>query len=140
FWTSTITRPRVTVRITSRERSLPAGRSADPDQLLVDELVRAVLPELAPPAGPLDAAEWELGTVGADDVDVHHAGFDLVGHAVGLLGIGREEVGAEPEGRVVRQLDRLLLRPDAVHHRDRPEELLAIGIVAGRDVGQHHGR
>src|SRR5437773_8436567 len=95
------------------------GWLADSDQLLVDELVRAILAELPPPAGPLDAAEWQLGAVGANDVDVDHAGFDLVGHAVGLLGIGREQVGAEPERRVVRQLDRLLLRADAVDDRDR---------------------
>src|SRR4029079_16126415 len=48
----------------------PAGTpfgSADPNQLLVDELVRPVLPQLAPRAGALDAAERQLGAVRADD-------------------------------------------------------------------------
>src|SRR5438128_4034928 len=102
-------------------RSEAPGWLADSDQLLVDELVCAVLAELAPPAGPLDAAEWQLGAVGTNDVDVDHAGVNVVGNAVGLLGIGREQVGAEPERGVVCQVDRLLFRPDAVDDRDRPE-------------------
>src|SRR6476619_4131142 len=73
----------------------PAGTpfgSADPDQLLVDELVRTVLAQLASRTGALDAAERQLGAVGADDVDVHHAGVDLVRDSIGLIGVGREQV------------------------------------------------
>ena len=40
--------------------------AADPDQLLVDELVGAEAAELAAEAGALDAAERQLGAVGAD--------------------------------------------------------------------------
>src|SRR5262252_4188156 len=105
--------PRCTDRAGECGAPPPGGtarcRSADPDQLLVDELVGAVLAELAAGAGALDAAERQLCAVRADDVHVDHAGIDLVRHPLGLFGIRREEVGAEPERRVVRELDRLLL-------------------------------
>ena len=48
--------------------SADAG-SADPDQLLVHELVNAEAVELATEAGSLHAAERELRAVGADEVD-----------------------------------------------------------------------
>ena len=112
----------------------------DADQLLVDELLDAVLAELAAEAGALDAAERQLGAVEADAVDVDHPGVEAVRDPLRLLGVVGEDVGAEPERGVVRQLDRLLLGADAVDARDRPEELLAIGVVVRGDPGQHGAR
>src|SRR6476619_4704326 len=43
------------------------------DQLLVDELLDAVSTELPAEARSLDAAEWQLGPVGAHPVDVDHS-------------------------------------------------------------------
>ena len=76
----------------------PMERSgADADELLVDELVGREQAHLARGAGALDAAERQLGRVGEDEVDVDHAGVDLVGDARGLLLVGREDVRAEAE-------------------------------------------
>src|SRR5581483_8496006 len=82
----------------------------DPDQLLVDELVHPVRAELASEAGTLDAPERQLGAVEEDAVHEDHAGVDLVGDAIGLLRVRREQIGAEAVRRVVRDPDRLLLR------------------------------
>src|SRR6059058_5845363 len=84
------------------------------DQLLVDELVGSVAAELAAEARALEAAERQLRAVRPDEVDVDHPGFDLVGDAVGLLLVGGHQVGAEAEGGLVGELDRLLLGADAV--------------------------
>ena len=61
----------------------------------------------------------------------------LVGDALGLLGIRREDVGAETEGRVVRELDRGVLVGDPVDDRRGAEELLAVDVHLGRHVGEH---
>ena len=103
-----------------------SGSAADADQLAVDELLGRELAQLAAEPGALDAAERQLRGIGADDVHEHHAGVDLVGDAQRLLLVGGEEVGAEAERRVVRELDRLLLGADRVDDRDRPEQLLAV--------------
>src|SRR3954462_7379358 len=111
----------------------------DTDQLLVDELVHPVRAELASEAGALDAPERQLGTVKEDAVHEDHAGLDVVGDTVALLGVGREEVGAEAERRVVGDLDRLLLRRDPVDARDGTEELLAVGVAFRADAGEDRG-
>src|SRR5215213_6338097 len=64
------------------------GSAADADELLVDELVDAVAAELAAEAGALDAAERQLGAVGADEVDEDHPGLDPVGDPERLVGVG----------------------------------------------------
>ena len=56
---------------------------------LFDELVDAEAAELAAEAGALHAAERQLDALGADGVDEHHAGVDLVGDAQRLVGVGR---------------------------------------------------
>src|SRR3954462_6443132 len=66
--------------------------SALADQFLVDELVDAETPEFTPEPGPLDPAERQLDPVGADEVDEHHPGLELVGHPAGLLVVGGEHV------------------------------------------------
>src|SRR3954469_22373724 len=68
------------------------ARSADADQLLVDELVGPVAAELSSEAGALRAAERQLGTVCADDVHVDHAGVDPVGDALRLVPVVRHHV------------------------------------------------
>ena len=55
------------------------ARSADADQLLVHELVGGEQPHLTAGAAALDAAEGQLGRVRQNEVDVDHAGLDLVG-------------------------------------------------------------
>src|SRR6476659_5689703 len=118
----------------------PSGRRGsallhDADQLLVDELVHPVRAELASEAGTLNAPERQLGAVKEDAVDEDHAGLDVVGDAVALLGVGREDVGAEAERRVVGDPDRLLLGRDPVNACDGPEELLPVGVALGADTG-----
>src|SRR5690606_2767928 len=81
----------------TRAASPPATRpaswlSADADEFLVHELVRAEPAELAADAAALHPAERELRTVGTHDVHVHHARLDAVGDATRLLLIGRVEV------------------------------------------------
>src|SRR3954454_18458295 len=99
--------------MTPRERLTKTGSySGAADQLLVDELIGAVAAELAAEARALEAAERQLRTVGADQVDVDHPRFDLVGYAIGLLLVGGHQVGAEPERGLVGELDRLLLGAD----------------------------
>src|SRR3954453_15104617 len=126
-----------TTRMAPRKRLTRAeSYSGAADQLLVDELVSAVAAELAPEPGALEAAERQLRAVGADQVDVDHPGFDLVGDAIGLLLVGGHQVGAEPERGLVGELDRLLLRADFVDLRHRTEELFLGGLVAGLDPGE----
>ena len=59
------------------------SRPPDADQLLVDEFIGPEAAKLAAEAGALDTAERQLGAVGADEVDEHHA---------------RVEVGRDPQG------------------------------------------
>src|SRR5919201_958875 len=108
----------------------------DADQLLVDELVHPIRAELASEAGTLNAPERQLGAVKEDAVHEDHAGLDVVGDAVALLGVSREDVGAEAERRVVGDPDRLLLGRDPVNARDGPEELLPVGVALGADTGE----
>src|SRR6476659_4468386 len=117
----------------------PSGRRGsallrDADQLLVDELVHPVRAELASEAGTLDAPKRQLGAVKKNAVHEDHAGVDVVGDAVALLGVGCEDVGPEAERRVVRDPDRLILGGDPVNARDRPEELLPVGVALGADT------
>src|SRR5215208_5288857 len=91
-----------------------AGSAADPDQLLVDELVDAVAAQLAAEAGALDTAEGQLRAVGADHVDEHHAGLDLLRDPHGLVLVRGHHVRAEAVGRVVGELDGLVLVLGAV--------------------------
>src|SRR5579863_9924380 len=134
------------VDVTGRSAAAPLGCrgswtvSADADQLLVDELIGPVAAELAPEARRLDAAERELRTIGPDDVHVDHAGLDLVGDALGLRGVGREQVGAEPEASVVGDPDGLILRAHLVDLRNRAEQLVLVGLVVRSDVGEHRRR
>ena len=118
----------------ARSRALSSPRRTDPDELLVDELVRREKAHLARGARALHAAERQLRRVGEHDVDVDHAGVDLVGDARSLRLVGREDVRPEPERRVVRDRDRLVLVRDLVDDADRAEELLAVRIHVGRDV------
>ena len=59
--------------------------AGDADELLVDELVGREKTHLAGGAGALHAAERQLRRVREDDVDIDHAGVDLVGDARSLL-------------------------------------------------------
>src|SRR5690349_14499225 len=61
------------------------SRSADADQLLVDELVGGEVTQLTRRAAALDTAERQLGAVGQHQVDVDHARLDVVGDTLGLL-------------------------------------------------------
>ncbi len=54
-------------------------------------------PELTTEPGALHAAERQLDPVGVDAVDEDHADVEPVGDALGLLGVGGEDVGAQPE-------------------------------------------
>ena len=66
-----VARPRLRARVAAQRpqrplrRRRPTLRPATPDELLVDELVEAVAPELVAVAGVLDAAERQLGALGA---------------------------------------------------------------------------
>src|SRR5262245_1704351 len=93
----------------------------DADEFLVHELFDAVPAEFAPEAGPFHATEGQLGAVGADHVDVNHARFDLIGDPGGLVLIGGENVGAQPERGVVGQFDRLVFGGHLVDGGDGTE-------------------
>src|SRR3954463_3685973 len=127
---------------TSRRTGTASGRSSaallrDANQLLVHELVHSVGAELSSEAGALDTPERQLCAVEEGAVHEDHAGVDLVRDTIALLGVGREEVGAQAEGRVVRYPDGLLLGRDLVDARDRAEELLPVGVVLGADAGEN---
>ena len=109
--------------------------STHPDQLLIDELIGAILAELSsrsrtawtPPNGssaPSGATMFR-----------RPSRLNLVGDAVGLIGIDREEVRAEPGTACLRQSDRFFFRADAVDDRDWTEQLLTVGVVVGVYVG-----
>ena len=127
-------------RLPSRCVAGSAGPSADADELAVHELLHAQASELTAETGALGAAEGQLGALGADAVDEHHARLQAVGHAQGLRRVGGEDVRAQSVGGVVGELDRRLLVGDAVHHGDRAEQLLAVRRVVRRDSGQHARR
>src|SRR5690349_10623577 len=136
-WKSASGRAPVTRRLGIAASLRAAGRlPGDADELLVDELVGGEEAQLARGPAALDAAERQLGAVGEDAVDVDHAGLDAVRHARRLLRIVAVDVRAEPEAGVVRQLHGGGLVGDAVDDTDRAEELLAVGVHLGRDVGQ----
>src|SRR4051794_19255771 len=68
-------------RGSAEPRSALAGRRGSggcSDQLLVDELLRAEAAEFPAEARALRPAERQLDAVRADEVDVDHAGVDLV--------------------------------------------------------------
>src|SRR5207253_10094954 len=71
----------------------------DPHRLHVLELVQAELGELAPVAGPLDAAEGQPGVRGDDAVDEDHPRVDLPSEAPASLGAPRPDAGAEAVAR-----------------------------------------
>ena len=116
------------------------GSGAGADQFLVDEFVGTPAAELAARAGTLDAAEGQLGAVGADDVHVHHASLDGVGDAGGLLRVGGEQVRAKAERRVVGHVDCFGLTADLVDHGDGAEQFLVVRGVAAANVGEHTRR
>src|SRR4051794_25200279 len=74
--------------------SLASPPLADADQLLVDELVRAQAPKLAPKARALGAAKRKLRAIGADDVHVDHPGVELIRHPRRLIRVRGHHVGA----------------------------------------------
>ena len=124
----------------NRRRLETGDALAGADEFLVYELVDAEPAELAAEAGPLHTAERQFGTVGADQVDVHHARFEPVGDPGALLLVGGEDVGTQPERGVVGDFDGLLFGGHLVDGGDRTEQFLPIGGGVGRDVREHTGR
>src|SRR5215213_7987310 len=102
------------------------GALLDPDGLYVGELVDAEVGELAPVAGVLDAAEWDLGGGLAHPVYVDHARLYLAYEALLLLGVVGPGARAEAEGRVVGEVDGLVNVLDAEERGDGAEDLLLV--------------
>src|SRR3954452_1585656 len=111
----------------------------DPGELAVGELEHAELGQLAPVAGPLHAAERQLGGGTGRLVDADHAGLDPVCHRARAVEVAGEHGGTEPVRGGVRQLDRLVLVRDLVDDRGRTEEFLVVGPHLRGDVGEDRG-
>src|SRR5439155_671043 len=110
------------------------------DALHVHELADAELRKLAPVARAFDAAEGEA-RVGLDEaVHEHAARLDRRREALGTLPARGPEGRAEPEGRVVREANGVLLVARANHGRHRAEGLLVEGGHPLVDGGQDGGR
>src|SRR5579871_4969100 len=77
-------------------------------RLGLEVLLETELAQLPPVPGLLVAAEGGEG-VEAAPVDVHLAGPDAPGDALGPLGIGGPHRAGQPVNRVVGDLDRLVL-------------------------------
>src|SRR5207244_12184033 len=98
-----------------------------PDALHVLELAESELRKLATVARALDAAEGEA-RVGLDEpVHEHAARLDRRREALGALPARGPEGRAEPEGRVVREANGVLLVARANHRSHRTEGLLGEG-------------
>src|SRR5690349_23813225 len=96
----------------------------DVDVLGLLERLEPLLAELAPKARLLVTAERPGVVVGQRVVDPDRAGLQLAHAAEDGLEVARVDVGAEPEARRVRELDRLVERAHRNDRRDRAERLL----------------
>src|SRR6476646_5100599 len=131
--------PIPTPRATKRP---PAGSDAlcrrvdrsDANQLFVHELLDAHAGELASVAGVLDAAERQVRCRPGRVIDEHHARVDAARHAFAARNILGEDRAPQPEFRVSGERHRLVLVLDSEEKRDRPEEFLPKGGIAGLDI------
>ena len=106
----------------------------------VDELAdagRGQLPAVAAGAG---AAERHPDVGGDDGVDEDGARADPAGDGDPPLGVGRPDARAEAEAGVVGDPDGLVVPVGDDHRGHRAEDLLVVGDLTGRDVGQHRRR
>src|SRR5690606_30706808 len=104
---------------------LPSSAEIDPHALDLRVQVERVLPELAPVAGLLVAAERGRGVEGVIGVDPDGARLDATRDAVGALDVARPDSGGEAVDRGVRQSDRLFLVAEGQRGQHRAEDLLA---------------
>src|SRR5206468_877042 len=112
---------------TMRSEAFMAAGLGDPDGLDVDELADAVLRQLAPVTGALDASERHA-RVGLDDaVDEHGARLDLRCQMLGAPAVLGPQRRAETKGRIVGQADGIALVLRADDGRHRSEGLLVEG-------------
>src|SRR3954469_8295032 len=116
-------------------RLLAAG-PAHPDRLGVHELAHAQLGELTAVAALLHAAEGEVRIAGGHAVDERHAGLDVPDEPGALVLVLAPQVGAQPVGVAVGDLDRLVQAVDGPQRGHRPEDLLAVHLHLRRDPGE----
>ena len=85
---------------------------------------------MTPPKGTTSLEKMPLA-------DADHAGVELLGDAPGAAQIPAEQIGGEPERRVVGEPDRIGLGVEAHQRRDGAEDLLAhdlhIGVTSPTD-------
>ena len=108
----------------------------DDHHLRAAEGVEALTAELAAEAGGLPAAEGQRVVVDQRIVDPDHAGFEPVRRLHRLVEVGGEDRGAEAEGAVIGEADRLVEIRDPADRGDRAETLLAADRHVGRDAGE----
>jgi hypothetical protein len=87
------------------------------------KLVQSLDPSDAPSAALLVTAVWALRNDVAEGVDVHTAGLQLPGDAVGAGQVGRLDIGDESEVGVVGQADRFVLVLESHNGHHGPERL-----------------
>src|SRR6476660_9467355 len=102
-----------------------AGVRVLPDVLGLAVLVEAAGPELATDPRLLEAAPLGLRQVGVVVVDPDRPVAEPGGDPLGATRVGRPDRAGQPVGRVVGELDRLLLGREALDREDRTEDLLA---------------
>src|ERR1035437_525269 len=119
-----------------KSRSCGRVKGTHAHQLFVHELLDAHARKFASIAGVLDAAERQVRGRPGRVVDEHHARVNAAGHAFAARNIPGEDRSPQPEIRVIGEGHRLILIFDPEEERDRPEEFLSEGGIAGFDIRQ----
>src|SRR5690606_33547166 len=109
----------------------PAGYGLD-----LEEVLQPVLAALSAEARLLVAAEGAAGAA-ARAVHLHHAAAKLARDAPGPFRVAGLDIARQAVGRVVGDLDRLFLRLERDHGKDRTEHLLARDRHVVGNVGKH---
>src|SRR5690349_19609693 len=91
-------------------------------------------------AGLLVAAERRARIEAVERVRPHDARAEALRHPEDARALLRPDTRAEPVGRVVRLLDRLLRGAEGQHRENRAEDLLLRDAIALRHVREHGRR
>src|SRR3984957_13334346 len=105
------------------------------ERLALEELVEAGFAHLPADARLLVAAEGRVGRVVNATVDAHRPRPDPTGDREPTFAITAQHRAREPEDRVVRDPDRVVVTVVRQHHEHRAEELVlrARGVLVGTD-------
>src|SRR2546426_10504028 len=99
-------------------------RGANPDGLDIDKFANAKRGKFASIAAALDAAKGQTRIRGGHAVDENTTRFDAACQLTRTGDVARPEVAAQPELRIIRQLQSVFCIPRASNCRNRTERLL----------------